>query len=329
MKRAILALLILAVLAAVAIVLRHRILVLAVASQGAPALLESVDEGRDVTSHDDYFTVQKLDDRTFAIGEPRYWQQNYSYLIVGSERAVLFDAGPGLRDIRAVAESLTDREITFVPSHFHYDHVGNRIRFERVAVVDLPYLRARASDGRIQLGFAEHLGLAEGIEAPMLEVDEWLAPNSTLSLGDRTLRVLYTPGHTEDSISLLDVASGYLFAGDFIYPGSLLAFLPNSGMGDYLQGALTVIGATPTKARVFGAHRAAPPRAPELGMSDVEDLRNALQAIRSRKLEGEGFYPIVYRVNHRVELWAEPHWLQSWEPRDRAADRTQHLPGEP
>ncbi len=32
---------------------------------------------------DDYFAVEDLGDGTFAIGEPRYYQQNYSYLIVG------------------------------------------------------------------------------------------------------------------------------------------------------------------------------------------------------------------------------------------------------
>jgi glyoxylase-like metal-dependent hydrolase (beta-lactamase superfamily II) len=318
-KRALLALLILIALGAVALVKRHRIMVYAVASRGTPALLDPVDESPEVHWHDDYFTVQQLDDRTFAIGEPRYWQQNYSYLIVGAERAVLFDAGPGIRDIRPVAQSLADVPITFLPSHFHYDHVGNEITFEHVAVVDLPYLRARAPEGRLRLRFDEHLGAAEGIGAPTLEVDEWLAPGSTLPLGDRTLRVLYTPGHTEDSISLLDLESGAVFAGDFIYPGPLFAFLPNSGMGDYLQGALTLISSAPANARVFGAHRVAPPGAPELGMGDVENVLSALRAIRAGELQGKGFYPIVYPVNERVELWAEPAWLQNWEPRNRAA----------
>jgi glyoxylase-like metal-dependent hydrolase (beta-lactamase superfamily II) len=263
---------------------------------------------------DDYFTVTTIDARTFAIAEPRYAQQNHSYLIAGSERAVLFEAGPGLRDIRAVAESLTELPITFIPSHFHYDHVGNQVSFERVAVVDLPYLRERAPDGRLQLGFAEHLGAAEGIEAPILEIDEWLAPGGTLTLGERTLRVLHTPGHTEDSISLLDLESGALFSGDFLYPGPLFAFLPNSGMGDYLAGANLVLAEAPLETRIFGAHRIGPPGLPELARSDVEDLRAALSAIRDGELEGSGLYPVVYPVNERVELWAEPSWLQRWNP---------------
>ena len=310
-----LGLLALVVLASLAVAQRHVLLVYALASQGAPPLQDAVDEGPDVRWFDDYFTVQELDTRTFAIGEPRYAQSNYSYLIAGSERAVLFDAGPGIRDIRPVAQSLTELPITFIPSHFHYDHVGNQVTFEDVAVVDLPYLRERAPDGRLQLRFAEHLGAAEGIEAPALEVDAWLAPGTTLALGGRTLRVLYTPGHTEDSISLLDLGSAQLFSGDFLYPGPLFAFLPNSGMGDYRQGAETLLRTVPQDARIFGAHRVAPPGAPELALADVRALRDTLSAISTGDLEGEGLYPVSYRVNAAIELLAEPWWLQRWTPR--------------
>ena len=321
MKRLLIAGAALAMLLAVAVSQRHRLLVYGVALAGTPALSDALDEGPEVRWHDDYFTVQALDERTFAIGEPRYYQQNYSYLIVGNDRAVLFDAGPGHRDIRPVVQSLTDRPITFIPSHFHYDHVGNEVTFDRVAVVDLPYLRERAPDDRLQLRFAEHLGVVERLEAPTLAVDEWLAPGSRVRLGDRSLRVLYTPGHTEDSISLLDLGSGDLFSGDFIYPGPLFAFLPNSGMADYLQGADTVLRATPAKARVFGAHRVAAPGAPELALGDVADLRSALRAIQTGELRGEGLYPVVYRVNARLELYAEPRWLQNWTPRLASASR--------
>ena len=86
-------------------------------------------------------------------------------------------------------------------------------------------------------------------------------------------------------------------------------------MGDYVQGALTIIGAAPANARVFTAHRDAPPGAPELRVADVRDLLSALLAIRDGEFEGKGLYPVVYPINDRVELWAEPAWLQNWEPR--------------
>jgi hydroxyacylglutathione hydrolase len=318
LKKVAVAFLLICALVAIAVTQRHVILVYAVALQGTPALSDPADEGPGVRWVDDYFTVQALDPTTFAIGEPRYLQQVYSYLIVGTERAVLFDAGPGHRDIRPVVNSLTDRPVTFIPSHFHYDHVGNEVTFEHVAVLDLPYLRERAPDGRLQLGFIEHGGVMEGFEAPTLVVEEWLKPGSVISLGDRSLQVLYTPGHTEDSISLLELEAGHVFSGDFIYPGPLFAFLPNSGMGDYLQGAETLLAAAPADARVFGAHRVAPPGAPELAMRDVEDLQSGLKAILRGELQGQGFYPRTYRINERLDLLAEPSWLQKWAPRHPA-----------
>ncbi len=35
---------------------------------------------------DDYFTVEKIDETTYIISEPRYWQYNNSYLLTGTER---------------------------------------------------------------------------------------------------------------------------------------------------------------------------------------------------------------------------------------------------
>lgn len=314
MKRGLLVLAVVAGLAFAAVEHRHRILIHALSLAGPPALLEAGEEGPGVRWLDDYFTVEALDERTFAIGEPRYAQQVFNYLIVGETRALLFDAGPGLRDVRAVAESLTDRPITFLPSHFHYDHVGNEVRFERVALVDLPHLRERARDGRLRLTFEEHLGVAEGFDAPTFEVSEWIAPGSFIDLGGRSVQLLLTPGHTEESVSLLDAEAGRVFTGDFLYPGPLYAFLPNSGMGDYLQGAETVLRLAPAGASVHGAHRTAAPEKPVLGLADVEDLRAALVAIQRGALSGKGFYPVEYPVNDRIQLLAEPPSLQNWTP---------------
>ena len=79
-----------------------------------------------------------------------------------------------------------------------------------------------------------------------------------------------------------------------------------------------MLAAAPDGVRVFGAHRLAPPGLPELGRTDALALRDALEAIRDGELPGTGFYPVVYRVNERMDLWAEPAWLQRWTPRQHA-----------
>jgi hydroxyacylglutathione hydrolase len=294
---------------------RHRIVIALMTTGNSPNLLSPADEGKSVRWHDDYFIIKTLDPKTFVIGEPRYHQQNLNYLIVGSERAILFDAGSGYRDVNAVAETLTDKPITFIPSHFHYDHVGNGRSFNRVAIIDLPHIRSRAENGKLKLTWQEHLGSAEGYDLPTLKVDEWLIPNESIAIGGRELRVLYTPGHTDDSISLLDVKNGYLFTGDFLYEGPLFAFLPNSRMSDYLQGTETLLTSVPPQTRIYGAHRLGSPGVPELKLTDVQDLDKALRLIRKGDLAGDGIFPITYSVNRTMQLLVEPAWLQNWDRR--------------
>ncbi len=285
----------------------------ATGSGAPPPLLPARDEGASVRWVDDYFTVERIAADTFAIGEPRYAQQNYSYLIIGSDRALLFDAGPGIRDIRTTAGALTDRPIVFLPSHFHYDHVGNEITFDEIAVVDLPHIRDRVTaDGRLTLQPMEHLGAAEGMQAPTWQVDHWWAPGTRIELGGRTLELIYTPGHTTDSVSLLDAASGILFSGDYLYPGDLYGFLPNSSMADYLTAAEDLVARLDDDTRFFGAHRVAPPGAPRLMFRDLEALRAGLVDIRDRRVSGTGTWPRAFPINDRLTLLAEPRWLQRW-----------------
>ena len=103
-----------------------------------PPLLEPMDELPTTVRPDDYFTIDEIAPNTFAIGEPRYYQQNYSYLVVGNKKALLFDAGPGIRNIREIAESLTDLPIVFLPSHFHFDHVGMVLRLTNARLSIFP-----------------------------------------------------------------------------------------------------------------------------------------------------------------------------------------------
>ena len=260
---------------------------------------------------DDYFVVEELDPTTFAIGEPRYYQGNYSYLILGTRRAVLFDAGTGLRDIVPVVRSLTSLPVTVIPSHLHFDHVGALGRLDRTAVLDLPSLRERAAESRLRLRRYEFLGFADRLAAPAFRVDEWWPPDSRMELGGRELRVLATPGHTPSSLSLYDENRRQLFAGDFIYPGELYVFLPGASRSAYLATTRRLLTTIDPETRIFAAHMEDPSiaiKAPVLDVGDLRALAASLQAIDAGTVRAGGFYPRIFPVRGKIRLATGWSW---------------------
>jgi hypothetical protein len=75
-----------------------------------------------IRGFDDWYAIEEIAPGLFGIGEPKYQWLNWYYLIVGRDRALLFDIGPGIRDITPVVMSLTDKPITALLSHLHFDH---------------------------------------------------------------------------------------------------------------------------------------------------------------------------------------------------------------
>jgi len=261
--------------------------------------------------YDDYFLVEAIDPTTFAIGEPRYYQGNYSYLILGTDRAILFDAGTGLKDIVPVVRSLTPLPVTVIPSHLHFDHVGALGRFERTAMIDDPSLRVRVRNSRLTLKRYEFLGFADRLPIPTIRVDEWWPAGSSVDLGGRHLRVLATPGHTPTSVSLYDEDRHELFAGDFIYPGELYAFLPGASRSAYLKTAVRLLSVLDPSTKIFAAHMAEPPapaKAPALGVSDLQALKLSLERIERDESVPAGFYPRAFPVNERIRFATGWDW---------------------
>jgi hydroxyacylglutathione hydrolase len=276
-------------------------------------LLTPQAEGPDAEWFDGYFTITRIDDKTIAIGEPLYHSQNYNYLIMGDDRALLFDSGAGFHDIRPVVSSLTSLPVTAVASHIHFDHIGSHTLYENLAVIDLPYLRERAGARAHQLTYAEHLGFAESIPLPELRVTEWLAPGSWIDLGGRRLEVLHTPGHTVDSMALFDHERDQLFIGDFITEGPTFIFVPGASVGDELRTAETLLDRISDRTVLHTAHRFDPPGLPTLARSDVAALRDTLVRVRDGELEGGGFWPKEYPVNDGVWLLTDFEWAHQWD----------------
>jgi len=163
---------------------------------------------------DPWFEVYRIRPGVFAIYEPHQSEEVICYLILGQKRAVLFDTGMGISNIKQVAEGLTSLPITILNSHTHDDHVGDNWRFSDIYEMDTDFTRTNAKgskkDAQAEIAPGEVCGeLPAGFKAAEystkpFHISHWIHDHDKVDLGGRTLEVIATPGHTPDSIALLD-----------------------------------------------------------------------------------------------------------------------------
>ncbi len=214
---------------------------------------------------DDWFEVYEVETDVFAIYEPFQWQEVISYLIVGSESAVLFDTGNGIGDIKAVVDRLTDRPVRVINSHSHFDHIGGNYQFDDILSVSTVFAMDRAKGMRsaelLMEVSPEALckGLPEGVKPEdhrtrPYAITTKLVDGNVLDIGGRQLQVMRIPGHTDDSIALLDRDAGLLWSGDSFYEGPIWLFFPETDLAAYRESVAKLALMAPELKAVFPAH---------------------------------------------------------------------------
>lgn len=261
---------------------------------------------------DDWFAIENVAPGIHAIGEPRFHQINWNYLIEGRHTALLFDTGPGVRDISEVVRLLTKLPLIALPSHMHFDHTGNLHRFQKIALADLPVLRACSRDGVLHATDDLFRGFLEGMVWKPVRISEWWPIGMRIDLGGKLLEIIHSPGHSPDSISLLDAQANILFAADFIYPGELYAQVPGSDLQDYLHSAERLLPLINDKTKIFCAHGkpndSGQHAAPLMNKHDIADL---LVALKNLKISGRR--PSETPINNRMNLLANAAAYASWQ----------------
>lgn len=225
-------------------------------------------------SSNDWFEVYEIEPDIWAIHEPFQWQEVISYLIAGSEKALLFDTGNGIGDIKAVVDQLTDKPVLVVNSHSHFDHIGGNYQFDTVLSVATPFT-LRRTDGMQ----SEELSIEVSDEATCKSPPKGVTPENhhirpfsirhtiedgeVIDIGGRRLEVVRVPGHTDDAIALLDRDAGFLWSGDSFYEGPIWLFFPETDLVAYQASVAKFAELASGLKAVFPAHNT--PRAnPEL-----------------------------------------------------------------
>lgn len=217
-----------------------------------------------VSTADTWFEVYKIRPGVFAIYEPHQLEEVISYLILGRDRALLFDTGMGISNIQAVVAGLTRLPVSVVNSHTHNDHVGDNWRFSDVYGMDTDFTRANArgskEDAQAELASDELCGaLPSGFDAKAyatkpFHITHWLHDADKIDLGGRTIKVIGTPGHTPDAIALLDEKNSFLFTGDTFYLGPIYLYRPETDLDAYVASVKKLAATGPHLQLLLPAH---------------------------------------------------------------------------
>ena len=242
-----------------------------------------------VTVSDPWFEVYRVAQSVYAIYEPHQSEEVISYLISGTKQALLFDTGMGIGDLKKVVLELTHLPVTVLNSHTHNDHVGDNWQFQTIHGMDTDFTRQNARGSResaqAELEPGQICGsLPAGFDSKAYSTKPWKIARyvydaDVIDLGERKLRVLATPGHTPDAISLLDRANGLLFTGDTYYPARIWLFRPETDLAAYEASIRRLAALAPQVKTVLGAHNI-----PLADPSVLPRLVTAFQKVRAGKV---------------------------------------------
>ena len=241
---------------------------------------------------DPWFEVYEVVPGVLAIYEPHQAEETISYLILGKKRALLFDTGMGISDIRKVTGELTQLPIVVLNSHTHNDHVGGNWEFDTVYGMDTDFTRANAmgsrQDAQDELGTGMICGdLPKNFDSKSYATRPWkvsrfLHDHDKIDLGGRTIEVVSAPGHTPDAISLLDRANGLLFTGDTYYPAPIWLYRPETDLDQYVASVKRLAALAPQIKLVLGQHNI-----PFAQPSVLPRLVVAIETVRAGKVPAE------------------------------------------
>jgi glyoxylase-like metal-dependent hydrolase (beta-lactamase superfamily II) len=216
----------------------------------------------------DWFEVKELETGLWALREPHHVEGVISYLIEGRERAVLIDTGMGIMNIRPVVEELTELPVLVVNTHSHYDHVGDNHDFNEITIhrEESKELERGVGPGKLtdQVRPDTFLGPPpDGFNPQTYQIrpshpTRILKASDQISLGNHTLEVIHTPGHSPGSICLWEKDRGLLFSGDTVYDGPLYVQLPDSDFDTYQQSLRLLGGLESQIQKVYPSHGDSP-----------------------------------------------------------------------
>jgi glyoxylase-like metal-dependent hydrolase (beta-lactamase superfamily II) len=241
-----------------------------------------------VDQPDEWFGVYRLTDTVYAIYEDGQFEEVISYLVIGGEKAALIDTGSGIGDIKKLVKEITDLPVMIVNTHTHGDHIGGNHQFSEVFAFETDFSRHRAKNGQSkeQMGhylegdmvwkpFPDYFD-AETWKIHPFKVTRWLKEGDVIDLGGRTLEVIHMPGHSPDSVCLLDRENKLFWTGDSFYPAPIYIYSPTSNLDQFIASFAKMVRLMPHYEWVMPSHNE-----PKIEKHLIKECYNAAKSIKA------------------------------------------------
>lgn len=173
--------------------------------QQAPEVQSMIQEPT-VFANDDV-EIHQIDSHTWH-GNGHLMFNESIYLIEGDNAAMLIDAGTKMPGLKQIVEDIVKKPVSLYASHVHPDHTG-------IAINEWDTLWLNAADT---------VNIPGKVEDYYQGTVMYLTDGQQIDLGNRTIEVVFTPGHTPGSTTFIDKAAHYGFSADAFGSGNLLVF---------------------------------------------------------------------------------------------------------
>ena len=185
------------------------------------------------------------------------FQENTFVIYDQSKECIIIDPGCYTQQERTTLRRFITSEglkpVKLINTHCHIDHIlGNKFVSELWGLElymhkeDLPLLENAGKIGKMY-GLKDY----EGSPYPKY----FLAQDDTLTFGESSFKILFTPGHAPGHICLYSKANNYLIAGDVLFQGSIgRTDLPGGDHSTLINSIITQLFPLSNETQVFCGH---------------------------------------------------------------------------
>lgn len=169
-----------------------------------------------------------------------------------SKKALVVDPGDDIDRVEAVLarHELTIDKLVF--THAHIDHIGQAARLKRSTGAPT-YLHAL--EGPVLASLPQQAAWLNTAPPELVEIDHELREGRDLDFCGRRIEVLFTPGHSPGSVSLLLREEKKVLAGDVLFAGSVgRTDLPGGDMDTLMRSIREELLPLPDEFEVFPGH---------------------------------------------------------------------------